>query len=220
MADQVRIEIGFDGGQSLSMLVSTESADELDERHRPGRLGDARGGRRAVHRRAAAGRLPAPVPPRGEGGIRGRVTRASTSDACRERDSGRGEAGLTGSRPHPPPRRARAAGRPRRARRAVPHPLRPHLQLPAHERRQPPRRGGPDDADVPQDARVDRQVPLPRGALLGLALPDRAQPRDGSLPRRAPLAAGGGGARADRLRRSSRPRTRRCTRSASSRCSS
>jgi len=29
MADQVRIEIGFDGGQSLSMLVSTESADEL-----------------------------------------------------------------------------------------------------------------------------------------------------------------------------------------------
>ncbi len=29
MADQVRIEIGFDGGQSLSMLVDTESADEL-----------------------------------------------------------------------------------------------------------------------------------------------------------------------------------------------
>ena len=29
MADQVRIEIGFDGGQSLSMLVSTDSADEL-----------------------------------------------------------------------------------------------------------------------------------------------------------------------------------------------
>jgi hypothetical protein len=29
MADQVRIEIGFDGGQSLSMLVSPESADEL-----------------------------------------------------------------------------------------------------------------------------------------------------------------------------------------------
>jgi hypothetical protein len=29
MADQVRIEIGFDGGQSLSMLVSTESADAL-----------------------------------------------------------------------------------------------------------------------------------------------------------------------------------------------
>jgi hypothetical protein len=29
MADQVRIEIGFDGGQSLSMLVSLESADEL-----------------------------------------------------------------------------------------------------------------------------------------------------------------------------------------------
>ena len=28
MADQVRIELGFDGGQSLSMLVSTESADE------------------------------------------------------------------------------------------------------------------------------------------------------------------------------------------------
>jgi hypothetical protein len=29
MAEQVRIEIGFDGGQSLSMLVSSESADEL-----------------------------------------------------------------------------------------------------------------------------------------------------------------------------------------------
>jgi hypothetical protein len=30
MADQVRVEIGFDGGQSLSMLVSSESADELE----------------------------------------------------------------------------------------------------------------------------------------------------------------------------------------------
>ncbi len=30
MADQVRIEIGFDGGQSLSMLVTPESADELE----------------------------------------------------------------------------------------------------------------------------------------------------------------------------------------------
>jgi hypothetical protein len=30
MAEQVRIEIGFDGGQSLSMLVSSESADELE----------------------------------------------------------------------------------------------------------------------------------------------------------------------------------------------
>ena len=29
MADQVRIEIGFDGGQSLSMLVTPQSADEL-----------------------------------------------------------------------------------------------------------------------------------------------------------------------------------------------
>jgi hypothetical protein len=29
MADHVRIEIGFDGGQSLSMLVTPESADEL-----------------------------------------------------------------------------------------------------------------------------------------------------------------------------------------------
>ena len=32
MADQIRIEIGFDGGQSLSMLVSAESADELERR--------------------------------------------------------------------------------------------------------------------------------------------------------------------------------------------
>jgi hypothetical protein len=30
MADQVRIEIGFDGGQSLSMLVSPDAADELE----------------------------------------------------------------------------------------------------------------------------------------------------------------------------------------------
>jgi hypothetical protein len=30
MADQVRIEIGVDGGQSLSMLVRPESADELE----------------------------------------------------------------------------------------------------------------------------------------------------------------------------------------------
>ena len=30
MAEQVRIEIGFDGGQSLSMLVSPESANELE----------------------------------------------------------------------------------------------------------------------------------------------------------------------------------------------
>jgi hypothetical protein len=29
MAEQVRIEVGFDGGQSLSMLVSPEAADEL-----------------------------------------------------------------------------------------------------------------------------------------------------------------------------------------------
>ena len=30
MAEFVRIEIGFDGGQSLSMLVSPDSADELE----------------------------------------------------------------------------------------------------------------------------------------------------------------------------------------------
>jgi hypothetical protein len=30
MAEHVRIEIGFDGGQSLSMLVSPESADDLE----------------------------------------------------------------------------------------------------------------------------------------------------------------------------------------------
>jgi hypothetical protein len=30
MADQVRIEIGFDGGQSLSMLVSRDAADQLE----------------------------------------------------------------------------------------------------------------------------------------------------------------------------------------------
>ena len=30
MADFVRIEIGFDGGQSLNMLVNPDSADELE----------------------------------------------------------------------------------------------------------------------------------------------------------------------------------------------
>ena len=75
------------------------------------------------------------------------------------------------------------AGRPRRARGALPDPLRPHLRLPARQRRQPPRRRGPDDADVPEDARVDREVPLAVGAVLRVALPDRAQPRDGPLPR-------------------------------------
>ena len=30
MAEQVRIEIGFDGGQSLSMLVSPASANDLE----------------------------------------------------------------------------------------------------------------------------------------------------------------------------------------------
>ena len=30
MAEHVKIEIGFDGGQSLSMLVSPESASELE----------------------------------------------------------------------------------------------------------------------------------------------------------------------------------------------
>ena len=30
MAEFVRIEIGFDGGQSLSMLVNPDSADELE----------------------------------------------------------------------------------------------------------------------------------------------------------------------------------------------
>ena len=30
MAEQVRIEIGFDGGQSLSMLVSSESVNDLE----------------------------------------------------------------------------------------------------------------------------------------------------------------------------------------------
>ena len=62
----------------------------------------------------------------------------------------------------PQARRARAAGRPRRPRRAVPDPLRPDLQLPAHDRRQPARRRRPDDADVHAHARVDQQVPLIR----------------------------------------------------------
>ena len=57
----------------------------------------------------------------------------------------------------PRARRPRPAGRPRRARRAVPHPLRPDLQLPPRQRRQPARRRGPHDADVPEDARDDRR---------------------------------------------------------------
>ena len=99
----------------------------------------------------------------------------------------------------PAARRARPAGRPERARGAVPDPFRPDLRLPAHDARQQARRGGPDDADLPAHARVDRQVPLPVRAVLGLALPDRPQPLDGPLPREPALAAGGGGARARRL---------------------
>ena len=30
MPERVRIEVGFDGGQSLSMLVEAEAADELE----------------------------------------------------------------------------------------------------------------------------------------------------------------------------------------------
>ncbi len=30
MAERVRIEVGFDGGQSLSMLVEASAADELE----------------------------------------------------------------------------------------------------------------------------------------------------------------------------------------------
>jgi hypothetical protein len=30
MADQIRIEIGFDGGQALSVLVTNGSADEIE----------------------------------------------------------------------------------------------------------------------------------------------------------------------------------------------
>src|SRR5207247_1782736 len=73
------------------------------------------------------------------------------------------------------------AGRSWGARRAVPDPLRPHLQLPARDGRQSPGRRGPHDADLSEDARVDREVPLGLGAVLGVALPDRAQPGDGPL---------------------------------------
>ena len=59
-----------------------------------------------------------------------------------------------------------------------------------------------------------KRLPLAVGAVLRLALPDRAQPGDGSLPRLAPLAARGGGAGAAG-RRPSRPRSRpRSSRSA------
>src|SRR5206468_7703615 len=52
------------------------------------------------------------------------------------------------------------------------------------------------DPDLSEDARVDREVPLAVRALLRLALPDRAQPRDGPLPCEQALAAGGGRSRA------------------------
>ena len=110
------------------------------------------------------------------------------------------------------------AGRSRRARRALPDPLRPHLRLPAHERRQPARRRGPDDADVPEDARVDR--PLQAGA--------RRRSRPGSSASRttsrwttsARASAGSRRrrCRSRRARRSRRPSSRRCSRSAGSRC--
>ena len=137
-------------------------------------------------------------------------------------DDVRGDSPEEGERDEARPRARRPcpAGRPRRARRALPDPFRPHLRLPARQRRQPPRRRGPDDADVPEDARVDREVPLAVRAVLRLALPDRAQPGDGPLPRDQALAAGGGGARA--AAPTSRPRRRpaRSSRSGRSRCSS
>src|SRR5215210_4245042 len=105
-----------------------------------------------------------------------------------------------GARQRARARRPRKAWRPRRARGALPPPLRPYLQLPAHECRQPARRRGPDHTDVSEDARVDRPFPVEVGAVLGLALPHRPQPRDGLLPCRQARPARGGGPRAARLR--------------------
>ena len=87
------------------------------------------------------------------------------------------------------------------ARGALPAPFRSHLQLSAHERRQQARRRGSDDADVPQDAGVDQAVQVAVRAVLRVALPDRAQPRHGSLPREPALAARGRRARARRRER-------------------
>ena len=69
MAEQVRIEIGFDGGQSLTMLVSSESVDELERGIGGEGSVDSRSRGRAVRRESPQGRLPAQVPPRGRVGF-------------------------------------------------------------------------------------------------------------------------------------------------------
>ena len=205
MAERVRIEIGFDGGQVMSALVETDGCGRA-------RAGARRGGRRhaaarrrgrPLHGRARANRLRQAIfarrPRRFQRRLGYGLDRASAGhslgDGCRNDDAL--STATAGDRTCGA-RRAGAGGRSRRAGGAVPPPLRPHLQLPAHDRRQPARRRGPDDADVPADARVDRPVPLAVGSVLRVAVPDRAQPRDRPLPGAAALAAGGGGAGAAR----------------------
>ena len=195
-SERVRVDIGFEGGQVIGGNVDVASADALERAlHEDGprvvvlELEDGR-----YHVVVLARHVFPAFEPRlaASGSARASSGRARRWRRRRSRRSRRSTSASSSS--------AAQAGRARRARRAVPDPLRPDLQLPAHERRQPPRRRGPDDADVPEDARVDRPLPLAVGAVLGVALPHRAQPRDGSLPRAPPLAAGGGGARAAGLR--------------------
>src|SRR6476620_10925158 len=205
--ERIRIEIAFDGQQVLSVLVPISTAEDLDRAlagdHDSAYSFEADDGRYTislqrvvfVKRWARESRV-------GFGSVaylRYLVLRARQPPRRDERGGNAEEGERDQARPCA--RRAGPEGRPECARGAVPDPFRPDLQLPARQRRQPARRRGSDDADVPEDARGDRQVPLAVGAVLGLALPDRAQPRDGPLPRQQALAAGGGraGARSRRV---------------------
>ena len=225
MADErVRIELGFVGGQIVGSFVEASSADELESAL--GSTGARQAGRRPRHRgRPAprgrrAGRLLQADRPRRPRRVRLRLVSSGAVSGKRRRDelSHRGRACARVDRARAGARRARPAGRPRRARGAVPDPLRPDLQLPPRQRRQPPRRRGPHDADLPQDAGEDRQLQVAVGAVLGLAVPDRPQPRDGPLPRRAAAGSRRRRSRSRRARRSRPPSWRRCRRSAASRC--
>ena len=188
--DQIRLEIAFEGGQIIGGTVTPAVSKAFQE--------------------AMAGNGPVFELEALEGNFWSRSERSSTSSAARARRNrlrlhgvawrplrGRFEGGREWGLD-------RGGARARRARRrsgdregvrgALPPPLRPHLRLPAAERREQTRRRGPHEPDLREDDRVHRPLRVAQGAALRLALPDRAQPRHGPLPLAPALAARGGAA--------------------------
>src|SRR5262249_9175624 len=197
--ERIRIEIGFDGGQVMSAYVQTSVADDLVQS-----LNGSSGGTAQIE--AEDGQYTISLARivwvkrfsrEGRVGFSGGVEEGGKTPPLGAPPFLMGERGAAGKSLRARGRqrlivgRAPAGGR-RAAPRGVPAPLQPHLRLPLRHRRQPARCGGPDDADVPADARVDRQLPLAFRSVLGLAPADRAQPRDGPLPRSVADAARSG----------------------------